>query len=265
MGGSSGGGGDSKTRTEPSRHLAPSYREYGNQLLDFMQGPGSAFDQYQGPTLSPTSPYTQQAVSALADPSQYLGAIDYFGDVASGQYLGLNPAMQRAVIDPAVQASNAAFNQMGRFGSPINQEMTQEAAMRAMMPYYDAERQRQGQAAGLLPQLQQGLAGQLGQAGQLEQGIGQRDIQEAMNQFYQGTYDPRLGALQAYGGLLTPGSQYSVTTQSGPGGGSPLAGAIGGGLMGAGAAGALPASMLAAIPGGGWALAGLGALGGLLA
>lgn len=248
MGGSSGGGGDTKTQTLPPPQLKESYSNYGNQLSGFMQNPGGAFAGYQGPTYAPISPYTQQAVSALANPEAYNQAQGYFSDVANGNYLGLNPQLQRAVIDPAVMASNNSFNALGRFGGAANQEATQRAAMQALLPYYNQERGLQQQAAGLLPSLQQGQAGALQSAGALQQGIGQQGIAEQQAQFAQQHYDPRLAALQAYGGLLAPGSQYNIQTSSSQmPGGSPIAGALGGGLLGLGTATSLfgPSALMA--------------------
>ena len=272
MGGSSGGGGGSSTTTNlPMPQLAGAFGQYGNQLNSFMQNPGTAFNAYQGQTQAATSPFMQQAVSALANPGAINQAQQYFGDVAGGQYLGLNPAMQNAVINPAVDATNASFNQLGRFGSPANAEGTQRAAMQAMMPFYNAERGRQGQAAGMLPGLQSLQAQNLQQAGGIEQGIGQRDIREAQAQFQQQNYSPEFGALQAYGGLLQPGAQFGTsTTDAQRPGGSQLASGLGGALTGAAAGSAAGASLsasaipaLAAMGPYGWAIgAGLGLLGG---
>jgi len=67
----SGGGGSSVQQTLPPPQLAPSYEAYGSQLEAFMGNQSSAFNNYQGPTIAATSPYTQQAISALADPAAY--------------------------------------------------------------------------------------------------------------------------------------------------------------------------------------------------
>ena len=147
--------------------------------------------------------------------------------------------------------------------------------MRAMMPYYDAERQRQGQAAAMLPGLQQMWGNQLATAGGMQEAVDQRGIQEAQAQFAQQNYDPRLAALGAYSGLLGVGAGYgtanSQTSMSEPGGSS-LASGLGGFAAGAGIGNALssgtwlgagPGSLLGLGPAG-WALGGLGLLGGLM-
>lgn len=231
--------GSSTQQMLPMPQLAPSFQSYGDLLNAFMGQPGTAFDMYQGPTLAQTSPYTNQAISALVDPSAFMPTQNYYQSVLQGDYLGLNPQMQQAVMNPAIQATNASYNQLGRFGSPGNAQASQLAAMQAMMPYYDNERQRQGQAAAMLPGLQQMWGNQLAQAGGMQQAVGQRDITEAQNQFAQQNYDPRLAALGAYSGLLGVGSGYGTntgTTQSQLPDGSPVAGMLGGAALGGGLA-----------------------------
>ena len=79
--------------------------------------------------------------------------------------------------------------------------------------------------------------------------------------FYQNRPEQNLqNYVGAINGIPVNGGQTS--TQGG--GGNALTGALGGALTGGALGGMLPASMLAAIPGGGWALAGLGGLMGLM-
>ena len=105
--------------------------------------------------------------------------------------------------------------------------------------------------------------GQLGQIGQQVEGkAGQMlgDYQDRFN-FYQQRPEQNLqNYIASINGIPVNGGQTSTQGS----GGSPLTSALGGALTGGAVAGMLPASMLAAIPGGGWALAGLGALTGLL-
>ena len=99
------------------------------------------------------------------------------------------------------------------------------------MPYYNADRDRMGQAAQALPQLQSGqLQTQLG-GGQLQEQYAQQPITEAM-QRHQFGQDAGLRNLQAQQGLLGPlFGQPSTTTQS-QDGMSNLQGLLGLGMMG---------------------------------
>lgn len=98
-------------------------------------------------------------------------------------------------------------------------------------------------------------------------------LQDAINRWNFGQMAP-IEALQRYSGIVQNSPLPGTTTTTGPSGqGSPLAGAIGGGMAGLGAYGGLVGSGvlaggagtgLAAIGPVGWGLMGLGALGGLL-
>lgn len=160
--------------------------------------------------------YEQQALAAMGNVQPYQQAQGYFGDVAGGQYLGLNPELQRAVMDPAISNVASRFAAAGRYGSPASQTSMAEAGMRAMMPFYDQERTRQGQANLMLPQLQQGMAGQLQQAG---------------------AYNPQLDYMSRIAPLVSTGMAGGMRVQQPGGGGggwkSTLGGAAGGAMSGA--------------------------------
>ncbi len=252
---SGGGGGTTVQTTQPPGFALPALTGYANELTGFP-------DRYQpqmypGQTYAEQSPYTQRAIEGMAGAAPL--SQDYYQSVLQGDYLGLNPAMRSAVMDPAMDAAAARFNAAGRYGSPASQEAMARAGMQATMPFYNQERQRQQQAAALFPTA---FAPEL-QAGQLEEQYGQRPITEAMQRWeFEQEYPYNI--MNRWQSLFGPLGYAGQTQTSTPPGGSALAGGIGGALTGAGIAGALPSSMLAAIPGGGWALAGLGALGGLL-
>ena len=102
--------------------------------------------------------------------------------------------------------------------------------MRAYMPYYNAERERMGQGAQYLPQLQQMEQQQQLQGGQLQEGYNQAKINEKMKEHYFNE-DEWLNKLKVQGELLGPLTGTNQTT--GPTQGQNIAGgAMGGGLMG---------------------------------
>lgn len=251
-------------KVKPPQWFATPMFQYGGQLGQMMEQ-GYTPTRPPGPPVSPlisegiqrygTSPvgigramfgaarqpgmvqpsYEQQALAAMGNVQPYQQAQGYFGDVASGQYLGLNPELQRAVMDPAIANVASRFAAAGRYGSPASQTSMAEAGMRAMMPFYDQERTRQGQANLMLPQLQQGMAGQLQQAG---------------------AYNPQLDYMSRIAPLISTGMAGGMRVQQ-PGGGSDWRSALGGAAGGA-MAGARLGSV---VPGIG---TGFGAIGGAL-
>ena len=244
--------GDTETKTTIPKYAKNAVKPYAQDVQNFNYTP----EFFGGQTYAPQSPFTNLAIQGMGNfsnqPSQ-----DYWSSVMQGDYLGLNPAMQQAVMNPAMQATNAAFNQMGRFGSQANMENTAEAGMRALMPYYNAERDRMGQAAQFLPQLQSGqLQQQLG-GGQLEESYAQRPIDEAM-QRHQFGQDAGLRDLQARQGLLMPLFGNPSTTTQSVDGMSNLQGLLGLGMMGASMYGTGGFSNPFSGMGGGGGLSGMG-------
>ena len=201
--------GDTESKVSIPKYAKNAVKPYAEDVANFNYTP----EFFGGQTYAPQSPFTNLAIQGMGNfnnqPSQ-----DYWSSVMQGDYLGLNPAMQNAVMNPAIQATNAGFNQMGRFGSNANMENTAEAGMRALMPYYNAERDRMGQGAQFLPQLQAGQNQQQLAGGQLEERYAQQPIDEAM-QRHQFGQDSGLRNLQARQGLLMPlFGNPSTTTQS---------------------------------------------------
>ena len=167
---------------------------------------------YQGQQYANQSPYSQNAINQMGNfssqPSQ-----DYMSSVMGGDYLGLNPSMQNAVMNPAMSAVNDQFNSAGRYGSAMNQQQAGQAGMSALMPYYDAERQRQQQAAQLLPGMQQNDIGMQAKGGIGQEHYGQQPIDQAMaaHQFQQ---DQPLMQTQAMAQMLMPLFGLSPNTES---------------------------------------------------
>lgn len=157
---------------------------------------------YGGQTYADQSQYSQNAIQGMGNfssqPSQ-----DYLGSVMQGNYLGLNPQMQQAVMNPAMQGVNDQFNSMGRYGSAANQQQSQFAGMQALMPYYDAERQRQQQAAQLLPQMQQQDLAMQAKGGIGQEAYAQQPIDEAMQRNDFSNQQPLMQA-QAMRDLISP-------------------------------------------------------------
>lgn len=263
--------GDDQAQTvsnAPPGYVTAAARPYGRAVTQFGQNYDPQF--FPGQTYADQSPYSAGAIEGMGSfssaPSQ-----DYYQSVMQGDYLGLNPAMQAAVMDPAMDASAGRFEVMGRYGSPSSQVAMAKAGMESLMPYYDSERRRQGQAAAALPMMRQSeLQTQLG-GGQLAEQYAQRPISEDMARWNFEQQAP-YNNIQAWGSALNPllgANLGSTQTQTTPGGSS-LAGGIGGALSGAQLGNALSAgSWLGAGPGmalgpAGWAGLALGGLAGLM-
>ena len=168
---------------------------------------------YEGQTYADQSQASQGAAQGMGNfssqPSQ-----DYLSSVLGGDYLGMNPSMQQAVMNPAMQGVNDQFNSMGRYGSGANQQQSQFAGMQALMPYYDAERQRQQQAAQLLPQAQANDYQTQLQGGQLQEQYAQQPIDEAMQRNQFANQQPLMQA-QAMRDLISPLFGVSNTQTAG--------------------------------------------------
>lgn len=228
-----GGGGDKQTTSnEPPKALAPAYGQYGRSIGGFLDEYNPSF--FPGQTYADQSGATATGIEGLTGPSEALNAATgYNQDVLSGKYLGLSEPYRNAVMNPAMDAASARMSSYGRSGSPASSYATQKAGMESLMPFYQTERQNQAQASQMLPQLERaGINRQLLGGGMVE-GWDQKAIDEAMQRFNYEQETP-FNRYQKMGQLLSPGSQYSVSTTKG-GGGSNVAGAAGGALSGAAA------------------------------
>ena len=229
------GGGDQESEYKPPGYTEDANRQYWDRLAKSQYGGSPGFwdsynpQQYQGNMVARQSPFTKMALQRMGNFNNNRSQ-NYYKDVLAGDYLGLNPAMQGAVMNPAIEGTNAAFNQMGRFGSQANMENTAEAGMRSLMPYYNAERARMGQAAEALPQAQAFQNQQMLQAGGQQDAYKQSKINEKMarQDFKNNKW---LSRMQAYQGLLGAPIQGGTQVNSGMQQ-NPIQGALGGALMG---------------------------------
>jgi len=185
---------------------------------------------FPGQTYAAQSPFTNLAIQQMGgfstQPSQ-----DYFSDVMSGQYLPGGEGFQQAMMNPAIEAVNAKFNQMGRWGSQANQEAATEAAMRAYAPYYGRERALQQNAALRLPQMQELQAQQQLMGGGLEEQWAQKPITENMQRWDFNQNQPLI-RMQNWGSLFAPITGGAQTMYQPQQGGSMASGILGGALMG---------------------------------
>ena len=171
------------------------------------------------------------------------------GDMAAQIYGGNYQSERDRQLSASTGLGSLGTSLAGAYGSLGQQNFGQQLA-----------------GAGLGQQLAQNdwqNIGQLGQIGQQVEGKSGQVLQDYMDRFnfYQNRPEQNLqNYVGAINGIPVNGGQTS--TQGG--GGNALTGALGGALTGGALGGMLPASMLAAIPGGGWALAGLGGLLGLM-
>ena len=224
-------GGGSESQPGLPSYVEDRARQYAGRIDPRVFGDNYNPGFYGG--IAPQSPFTKMAIQGMGNfsnqPSQ-----DYWSSVMQGNYLGGgSQGFQNAVMNPAIQGTNAAFNQMGRFGSEANMENTAEAAARAYAPFYNAERDRMGQAAQFLPQLQAGQLQQQLQAGQLMDARrqGKLDMRNARQEWY----DPSNVTMRqhrATSELLQPLLGMSPGTPAVQGQ-NPWQGAMGGALMGA--------------------------------
>ena len=207
----------------------------GGQLLGLAGQGIQNYDPqfFPGQTYADQSQYSQQAIEGMGNfstqPSQ-----QYMQNTLQGNYLGLNPAMQGAVMNPAMQGVNQQFAAAGRYGSPMNQQQSAQAGMSALMPYYDAERQRQQQSAMQLPQLQQQQYANQAAGGLGQEQYAQQPIDQAMAQHQFEQNQPLMPA-QAYGQMVNPLFGLSNESQSEQGWGSAVGQLLSGvGSMGSG-------------------------------
>ena len=221
----SGGGGDSQTKTEMPKWYNAVAKPASQQI-----GGLTPQEFYPDPTFAPQSGYTGNAIAGLGN-ADFGQSEDYYRGVLNGDYLGLNPAFQDAVMSPAMDAVASKFAGAGRYGSPGSQYQIAKAGMQALAPYYDSERQRQGQSAAAIPLLQNQQWQNWLMGGGLQEQWGQKQIDENMARY---NYDPTYANLQRQLGLLQMMTPGNVVTSS-QGGGSQLAGAAGGALTGASA------------------------------
>ena len=259
-----GGGDQETTETEPWEVQQPflrrGFREAERQVLD------RPLEFYPGQTFAGFAPETQLAQGltvnrALQNPLLNIGQ-QQAALTAGGAYGFDSPYMQQVqqnVLGDVREQIDPMFAQAhSRVGSPAHAEALGRGFARGMTPFYEGERARQLQAAGLTPGLAgadyQDIAALRGVGAEREQ-LAQRAIDEAIRRFEFGEEEP-IQRLQRYMSLIQ--GQYGGTQTASAGAGSPLLGAAGGALSGA----ATGAALGSVFPGIGTAAGAIG--GGLL-
>lgn len=181
---SGGGGGTGYTMTENLPWSGQ--RDYLARLFNAARNQYEtqpALPYYPGKTTADQSPYTQAAISGLANTALDKGSLtnaslDAFKKTARGDYLdpSTNPALAGAVADALGQVKSNVSGLYGshggnNYGSSAHEEyLTRMLANTALPMYaqnYQQERGRQMQAAQLGPQQEAQAYGGLTQAGNL--------------------------------------------------------------------------------------------------
>lgn len=209
------------------------------------------------------SPFTQQSQNLIAqrarDPNSITGRTqDALGDTISGKYLSpdSNPFLKASVQDALGMAKSSFAGQYGgQAGSNLGNSGYQEALARglgatatnAYSNAYGQERQNQLNALGLAPSLANLDASQLAGVGAQQEALGQQQYQAPWQNLAQ------------YQGMLS-GNFGGTTTNQQPYFTNPLAGALGGALVG----GQLYGMMGGGRGGSLFGSAGMGDLGGVL-
>ena len=193
-------------------------------------------EYYGGQTYADVPSYYQNAMQDYAasgsDPNSATGqSQQYNQDTLAGDYLGMSDPMMNAVMNPAMDATASRFAQMGRYGSPASQSSMMQSGMEAMMPYYNAERGRQDNAASNLPIFDDMAFERFGPLATSDRNQQQLGISEDMSRhdFGQNSYYDRMSA---FGNLLGVGSGYSNLAQPIQPKGDALSAGLGGALAG---------------------------------
>jgi len=266
--GGMGGGGSSSTQEQtvtntPWEGVQPYMKEVFSEAQSQFRSERPDF--YSGQTFADMSPQTLAALqmqeqTALLNPTDQFAATE-LANTLTGQYLNAeNPYLNRVVGDVTGDIGSqvaSAFNQGGRYGSGSFMgtlaEQVGDAAANIRYQDYENERQNMQRALALAPQIQQMQYQdplQLAQVGAAYENQAQKAINEEINRF--NFYQNRdRQALADYNSLLAGGLGFGTQTgvQTTPtSGGNALSGAIGGGLLGYGAADAIPALSTYGLP-----------------
>lgn len=258
--GKSGGGGTQTTVTEknvdPWSGVQPYMKDVFRQAQN--QYRNGKPEYFPNQTYADFSPQTQQALqmqqnTALGNPLDQYASMEAQKTLGGG-YLNANPYLDQMADIAASKAQNAVssqFSQAGRYGSPAMARATAEGVSNAVLPMYgqayNQERENMQRSLALSPQvnqLQYQDPAQLANVGQMYENQTQKGINEDINRF--NFYQNRdQDALARYNQMIQGGMNFSSgsSTSTQPlYGQSPLAGAVGGGLAGAGLASALEMS-----------------------
>ena len=242
-----GGGGTTTTETQsaPWEIQAPYLQSVYRRAVQLPQQ-----QPYPFPGVVPFSPATAQAQIAqtqramAGSPLTRIGQQEV-GRTAAGDYLYGGPGFDRALeaahsrIAPMVRGQ---FEGRGRYGGGLQQLTEMQALGDIFAGQYGAERGRQLQAAGAAPGMAQQDyfdIGQLARVGAQQEARAAQALSDAQNrwQFQQQAPFQQLGAMSnvIQGGY--PGGTQTVQTPNQQM--SPLAGAMGGGMLGSSLGGAL--------------------------
>lgn len=181
------------------------------------------------------SDMTTQGIGKLGAAAGAKASSDYLQRVVNGDYLNAgNPSQSDldASIRSAVMPSiNATFSNAGMAGSTMHQGMLMKGLTEGLAApryqNYQAERSAQGQAAGLLPQVDAQAAQQALTAGQIKEGYDKAQWDENRTAGLR-PYLETQGLLGTYGNMGGTSTGTS-TTSSSPSLGQQI---LGGGMMG---------------------------------
>jgi len=256
------------TSAEPSEFIRPYFQQaidYGQDLFESQTPQFFPEATYTG--FAPQTETALQLAQARAIQGNPLlgSAQNEVNNILSGNYLSptSNPFLQNVanqVADNVTSQVQSQFTRAGRLGSGANQEILArqlaDSQNRLFADNFAAERQRQFDAVQLAPQLAQADfddIGRLGQVGAAREDLEMAKLQDAIARFDFEQQRPFLKLREYLGTLGANVPSTTVSTQpvfrnTGAGllggamtgakiggmvsGVSPLAGAIGGGLLG---------------------------------
>lgn len=146
---------------------------------------------YGGDRVADLSGMTRQGMAGLAGNTGYGTAENYYRDVVGGDYLNAgNPyisQVQQSVNDAVMPGINATFGRSGMTGSTIHQNQLAQGLSNGMAGHlfanYENERNRQAQAAGMLPAMLRQQATDQITAGGIDDQHRQNVLNAAMQQF----------------------------------------------------------------------------------
>jgi hypothetical protein len=190
-----------------------------NAATNYINNPNSS-QAYGGPRVADLSGLTQQGVNNLGNNQGYGQATDYYQGVLNGNFLNAeNPYLQnvqRSVTDRVMPGINATFGRAGMTGSTIHQNQLATGLGNAMAPLlfqnYENERNRQAQAANLLPTLYGQQARDQLTAGSVLDQQNQNLINADMAAFEENRTAPIRAVNEALPMLMQAGSTFGTRT-----------------------------------------------------
>ncbi len=218
----------SKRQTQTRDPYAPSqplFQQSADIMKKYLDDPNSTA-VYDGQRTVGPSDYTKQGVDALANNKGYDQSRDYMSRTLKGDYLTNNPELanlQQSVRSSVMPGLNATFAKSGMMGGTMHQGAVMrgltDGMAAPMFQNYENERNRQQQAAGLLPQLDQANAQNKLTAGQMSEGYDRERIGADM-QKWQEQQDAPLRALQKTYPMISnlgqQGGTQTTTQQANP-------------------------------------------------